>query len=266
MVFSVMNVPAATWQETKDKFAGYFEKPVSKADKVSPEAQAEQLLEGISADLKKVRTIVLDALEKKKFDKKALDAAIMRLRDYATKITLLETLDAATKNALKEQAVMISMAFQALQEETGVLELWLSGYDAYEKDLNDNFKNLPSAFLKRPDNKNLYKELGFASVAEGRRASFNAVRQNYQERFDTIKINHKNNFDENYFRPYLRVLDYLFKTPYSKKQYDAYLNGKVQYEAEVKPLKVYEGAIQKLFAQDLSELRVITGIIQSEMR
>ena len=63
----------------------------------------------------------------------------------------------------------------------------------------------------------------------------------------------------------MRVLQYVFRTPYSKKQYEAFLAGKESYNAKGKILKDYKETIQKLFAQDLPELRVITGTLQAEI-
>lgn len=235
-------------------------------DKISPQKpteQATQLLTQIRADLQTVRTIVVDTLEKGTFNQKDLDAAVKRLSDATNTITVVDKLDQKAKDSLKQQAQTINLTFQALQEEAGVLSLWSEGFDAYIKDLDDNFKNLPLKDLPKPDYKKLYEELGFKNATEGQKASFNGVRQNYQQRFNNLQAKAANPtaFDNDYFRPYLRVLDYIFKTPYSKLQYDAFLAGPTTYNNKAAGFKKYGKAINKLFLEDLSHIRFITGIL-----
>lgn len=236
-------------------------------DKISPKKlaeQAAQLLTQIRADLQTVRTIVVDTLEIGTFNQKDLDAAVKRLSDATNTITVVEKLDQKAKDSLKQQAQTINLTFQSLQEEAGVLALWSEGFDAYVKDLDDNFKSLPHKDLPKPDYKKLYEELDFKSAVEGQKAPFNAVRQNYQERFNNLQAKAANptTFDNDYFRPYLRVLDYIFKTPYSKAQYDAFLTGPTAYNNKAANFKKYAKAINKLFLEDLSHLRFITGILE----
>lgn len=224
---------------------------------------AQKLLTDIKTGFTTVRTVVIDALEKNSFNEKLLKKTLADLNNYQKKLSLLETLDQDSREELKPLSDMIVLSSQALIEEAGVLDLWVKGYDAYVRDLEDNFKKLPNKAVKKPDFKKLYEELGM-STAQGEKASFTTVLAKYQERFNTLKKEHSADFEETYFRPYLRVLQYVFVTPYSKKQYEAFLAGKTTYDAKGKALAAHKSAIQKLFEQDVPTLRMISGTLQGE--
>jgi hypothetical protein len=225
--------------------------------------KAQKLLTDIKTGFTTVRTIVIDALEKNSFNEKLLKKTLTDLTNYEKKLFLLETLDQAAHDELKAISDMIVLSSLALVEEAGVLDLWVQGYDAYLRDLEDNLKNLPNKAVKKPDFNKLYEELGM-STAEGKKASFNTIQAKYSERFDALNKQHPKDFDETYFRPYLRVLQYVFRTPYSKNQYDAFLAGKAAYDAKGKVLAAYKPTIQKLFGEDIPVLRMISGTLQSE--
>ena len=226
--------------------------------------QAEELLTQIKKDLQTVRVTIADALEKNTFNEKNLNLVVQRLNSAMSKTAILENLSPQEKEQLQEQAQTILLQYQAALEEAGVLDLWMDGYDAYERDLQDNFKRLPNQFVAKPDNKKLYQELGFAQ-GEAQRKTFNQVRQKYQEKFNTLKKAHPQDFDTEYFRPYLRVLDYVFKTPYSKVQYDAYVAGPAKYNEKINALKKYSNAIHNLFRRDLIKFAKLKGDIESNL-
>ncbi len=225
---------------------------------------ALQLLEEIQADLQKLREIVTEALKTGKFS--STDVTVNHLNAQSDAIVAsLETADPKTKAQLKEKATIIKLTYQALLEEAAVLELWSRGYDAYGSDLIDNFKRLPNKVItNKPDLKKLYEELN-VPTQEGKKLSFNGIRGKYQTRFEELQKKDPANFDNLYFRPYLRVLDYVFKTSYSKMQYDAYLDGKAAYDKKTNALKPNMKAIQKLFMEDLTQLGTLPTMIEAEL-
>lgn len=226
--------------------------------------QAQALLARIQKSFTTLRTIVIDALEQNSFNAKLLESTLKGLEVDQVALSLLEKLDIPSRDSLKESSDQIVFTFQALLEETGVLDLWVQGYDAYSRDLEDNFKNLPNAFVQKPDFKKLYEELGIPT-AQGKKASFSTIQDAYKNRFDELKKQHGKDFDDRLFRPYLRVLQYVFRTFYSKAQYDLFLAGKDVYTTKSKVLEKHKGSIQKLFGQDLPALRLITGTLQAEI-
>ncbi len=216
--------------------------------------QPEEILIQVESNLQKLRKIVASALEESKFSKADVDTAIKNLNEAAKNIDVLEELS----EDLKPLARKIVKTYEALLEETAVLELWMKGYSAYQDDLEHNFRLLPNEFIQKPNLKNLYKELGF-KPKEGPNESFNAVRQQYKQKYNMFKS--YKNFDEYYFRPYLRALDYVFRTPYSKAQYDTFLNGLSTYNKKKFALDAYKDRIEKLFRTDLPNLAVLKGYI-----
>ena len=226
--------------------------------------QAQELLTQIQKDLQTIRVTIADALEKNTFNEKNLNLVVERLNNALNKTAIFENLNQQEKEQLQEQAQTILLQYQAALEEAGVLDLWMDGYDAYVNDLNDNFKRLPNQFVAKPDNKKLYQELGFVD-GEGQKKTFNQVRQRYQEKFNALKKDHQQDFDTEYFRPYLRVLDYVFKTPYSKVQYDAYAAGPAKYNEKINALKKYTTTIHNLFRRDLIKFAKLKGDIESNL-
>jgi len=235
--------------------------PVDK--KSSPFKDSEKLLLSIQKGLKDLRIVVIDALEKNSFNVKLLSDSLGTLTADVEKLSLLEKLDQDSREKLKELSDTIVLTYQALFEETGVLDLWVHGYDAYMHDLEDNFKNLPNTVIQKPDFKRLYEELGL-STEQGKKASFTTIQESYKTRFDALKEQYSEEFETTCFRPYLRVLQYVFRTVYSKKQYEAWLLGKEVYDEKGSELKDYKSSIQKLFGEDLPALRIITGTLQAE--
>lgn len=237
-----------------------------KPAQATPMKSSLELLDTTQADLQKLRVIVAQALDTGKFPTKDVSKLIDNLKPQTAAI--MESLDYAdpkTKDQLKEKANIIKLMFQALLEETAVLDLWSRGYEAYELDLMDNFKRLPNKVItNKPDLKKLYEELN-VPTQEGKKLSFNGIRGNYKKRFDDLQKKDPASFDNFYFRPYLRVLDYVFKTPYSKMQYDAYLAGKAVYDKKTNALKSNMKAIQKLFTEDLPQLGTLPIMIEAEL-
>ncbi|MCL4361437.1 hypothetical protein M1446_03715 [Candidatus Dependentiae bacterium] len=224
---------------------------------------SEELLNYIKKDFEKLRGIIADALEKNVLDMNQLNAAIKRLSDYNKRIDILERLNKNQKSKLKSLAKIIDMTYNALKEEAYVLQLWMQGYQKYETDLNDNFKS--NQFVKKPDFKKLYEELGF-KPGEGSKASFNAVRQKYKELYNKIKSQaDKSRQDFNdYFIPYLRPIEYVFRTPYSKLQYEAYLQGQAVYNNKANQYKKFETAINK-FNESL-EIHMLSVMIDQALQ
>jgi len=229
---------------------------------------ASQLIDETKDDLQKLREIVAKALDTGKFSAKDVTTIINRLKPQSDAIAdALQGADIKTKEQLKEKATIIKLMYQALLEEAAVLELWSRGYDAYEFDLKDNFKilrQMPNAKIAVPDLKKLYEELNI-TTAEGKKLSFNGIRGKYQARFKELEKKEPAKFDYFYFKPYLRVLDYVFKTPYSKTQYDAFLDGQSAYDKKTKALQSNAQAIQKLFAEDLPQLGTLPSTIEAEL-
>lgn len=237
-----------------------------KQAQVAPMKSPAQLLDETQADLQKLRVIVAQALDTGKFPAKDVNKLIANLKPQSAAILeALGSADIKAKEQLKEKANIIKLMYQALLEETAVLDLWSRGYEAYELDLMDNFKRLPNKVItQKPDLKKLYEELN-VPTAEGKKLSFNGIRNKYQARFNELKQKDPASFDNLYFRPYLRVLDYVFKTPYSKMQYDAYLDGKSVYDKKTTALKANVKAIQKLFTEDLPQLGTLPVVIETEL-
>lgn len=235
---------------------------------MSSDEKAKKLLDQIKNDLQALRSIVADALENNVVNTSHLNDTVNRLNKAAKESSVLELLSDDVRVLLKPQAAVLLQIYQALQEDAAVLDLWTRGYEGYEKDLDDNFQKLllPHAAIKKPDNKKLYEELGL-KVELGRNASFNRIQNKYHQKFNDLQEKAKKtkeDFDSTYFRPYLRVLDYIFRTPYGKIQYDIYLEGPAAYTKKTSTLKKYEKIIQKLFTQDIPQLSFLTGTIRSE--
>ena len=140
--------------------------------------ESDKLLNSILNDFQKLRVILGDALEKNVINSKELNNSLQRLNDSYKKIDILDNLDPKLKNAFKDIAKRITDTYKALLEEAMVINLWMRNYKGYEDDLNDNFHSLPNEYLKKPDNKKLYEELGF-KPGEGQKKTFNSVRQHY---------------------------------------------------------------------------------------
>lgn len=232
--------------------------------KDAPFADAQALLTTVQERLSVVRSVVGDALEKNTFDEKRLSDALENLHLAGEKLPVLEKLDVVSREKLQPLSHGITTIYQGLVEEAGVLDLWVQGYDAYVDDLKDNFKNLPNTALLKPAFDALYDELGI-SLQASKQISFATVQEQYKKRFDALKAKYGDEFEFLCFRPYLRVLQYVFRTPYSKKQYDTFLMGKDLYNAKGKTLKAHVPTIQKLFGQDLAQLSIIKATLQAEI-
>lgn len=220
--------------------------------------KAENYLNAIFNDYQKLRVIFSDALETDVLKEKELEEAIKRLEESYKKINIIENLDTGLKNNLKGLVRKIVNTYTALLEEAYVFDLWTRDYEGYEADLQNNFSHLPNQHLQKPDFKKLYEELGFKP---GQKVTFNEVRQKYQERYDELKKKAGNNFENDYFRPYLRVLDYIFRTPYSKVQYDIYLQGEQVYNNKAKKLKSFKPSVKKVLEN--TDLAMLSGTLNS---
>ncbi|MDZ4097836.1 MAG: hypothetical protein U1E13_03940, partial [Methylophilaceae bacterium] len=234
----------------------------------SEKKEAAQLLTRIETGFMTLRTLVADAFNKNSLDESRLEKTLSELFATQEKLFIFESLDKKQRAALKGQSDRVVTASLALVAEAGVLDLWVQGYDAYVQDLEDNFKSLShensnQCGLKKPDFKKLYEELGMSSV-QGQTALFAVIQKKYQERFDALKKQHGEHFDDLCFKPYLRVLQYIFRTPYSKMQYDAFLSGEDLYALKANALSRHKQTIQKLFGQDLPELTIIIGTLKAE--
>ncbi|PKN03584.1 hypothetical protein CVU75_01445 [Candidatus Dependentiae bacterium HGW-Dependentiae-1] len=241
---------------------------IRRAISPSEKKEAAELLTRIETGFTTLRTLVADAFNKNSFDESRLQKTLSELFATQEKLSIFESLDEKQRAALKGQADQIGAASLALVAEAGALDLWVQGYAAYVQDLEDNFKSLShensnQCGLKRPDFKKLYEELGMSSE-QGQTALFAVIQKKYQERFNALKKHYGEQFDDLCFKPYLRVLQYIFRTPYSKMQYDAFLSGEALYALKAKALAPYKQTIQKFFGQDLPELTIIVGTLKAE--
>lgn len=238
-----------------------FNRKKSEQDKPNNDnASIKKSLSEIQTYLQKLRAIVAGALEDNTFSQKDVDTSLKQIQ--LQKQALPELLDDKDP-IIKEKVTIISFLAQALIEELAVLDFWIQPYEAYERDLLDNLKKLPNAgIVIKPDPKKLYEELGL-QAGQGQKLSFNGIRQKYQQRYDALQKKDPANFDAVYFRPYLRALDYVFKTPYSKAQYDAYLAGKGVYSKKSQALKPYAPTIQRLYDVDTPELKIMAKTLEA---
>lgn len=226
--------------------------------------KARSMLIVVKEQLEVLRKVVAQSLEKNIFDNAKQQQAVQELIKAQDVLSLLSSLDDESRASLHELSITIGFTYQALLEEAGVLALWVQGYAAYEKDLADNFQHLPNAIIQKPDFRKLYEELGI-ETKQGIKASFTTVRDAYQKRFDTLKAQYSDDFEPLCFRPYLRVLDYIFKTLYSKMQYDAFVVGALLYNGKETALAKHKKAIEKLFTQDITSFAVLVNTVKAEL-
>ena len=66
-----------------------------------------------------------------------------------------------------------------------------------------------------------------------------------------------------YFIPFFRPLDYIFRTPYSKIQYDIFLQGENAYNQKAKNFKKIEPSVKKII--ESQELAMLSGTIKSHL-
>jgi hypothetical protein len=226
--------------------------------------EARALLSLIDKELQDLSEAVFTMFQGKILNQVGLSLTLLQLTRDAKNLSRLETLSENLRkdDQLKQLSDSIKSKYAIVQAEVGALEVLLQGYDAYQRDLAENFQRLPNKVLPKPDVKKLYEELGL-SAETGIAASFDSVLKNYEQRFASLQKIGGDDFDSLYFRPYLRVLQYVFRTALSKQVYDLFLRGELVYAAKSELVKKYEKTIKKLFNQDVPSLSVIPGTISS---
>lgn len=233
---------------------------------------AKKLLQDIKQSLNDLRAAFLDVLAKNSMDEKRVNDAMVNIETNFLERTV-EELDDSSKKQLKQEANRTLITIKALFEEAAIVDLWMKKYDTFVADLDHNFRHLPNKFVAKPDYKKLYEELGFkidekTQQNEGQKASITTVRKKYQNLFDQLKKvadKNKEDFDSVYFDPYLRAIDYAFRTPYSKMQYDTFLQGKSEYDKKADVIEKYKSILKRFNSNTVPAIMAIKGILENEI-